>query len=60
LISRIVGIVVLGLSAAASLYQAGKYANGTKEVREGTNAAIGSLLNAVIAGSVALGLLLNV
>ncbi len=58
-ISKILVLGVLGLNVFVNTYQAGKYANGGKEVREGPAAAITSGISAFIGAALAYLLLID-
>ena len=59
-IAQIVAVGILALSGIVSLYKAGKYANGGKDVHEGNAAAVGSVINFIIMIVLAIALYLNI
>lgn len=60
MIGKIVAIGLLAITAVASTYKAGKYANGGKDVSEGPVAAVASGINAIITAGIAVLLYLNI
>ncbi len=56
MIGRIAALAIIGFSVLLSIYKAGKYANGGKDVNEGTIAAVASVGGAIINGLIFLGL----
>ena len=60
LYGTIAAIVLLAISTIASIYKAGKYANGGKDVQEGNDAAAGSAISALIAFIIAVLLYLQI
>jgi len=59
MIGKTAALALLGISSVFSIYKAGKYANGGKDVSEGPSATIGSLVGAAISALVAIALYLN-
>ena len=59
MIGKIASLALLGFSSVYSIYKAGKFANGGKDVSEGPGAAVGSLIGAAITALVAFALYLD-
>jgi len=60
MIAKKIAIGLFALSAIISLYKAGKYANGGKDVIEGDSAAICKGIDFLICSTLAIALYLNV
>jgi len=59
MIGKIIALGVLGFSVVSSIYKAGKYANGGRDVTEGGGAAIAYGIGATITALVFLALYLD-